>query len=260
MKLHRNGAARRTKNLVRIFAFPALALAFFAAGARAQAQPKDSGPTEMRSPQTYQTLYLTNPVQESDAREIITDLRNMLPAAKIYYVPSQNAISIFGTAGDVQLAKQILSDVDRTKKAYRLTYTITDTDNGQTLGTRHVDLVVASGGEADLKQGTRVPIVTGKFDTGSSNANTQVQYQDVGLRIDATLSGTPDDLRLRTRIEQSSLADEKYGLGVQDPVIRQTSLNATSILAQGKSSLLGSLDIPGGTRHMEIEVRSEPLQ
>jgi type II secretory pathway component GspD/PulD (secretin) len=260
MTLHRNGAARRTKNLVRMFALPVLALAVFATGARAQAQPKDSEATETHSPQTYQTLYLTNPVQETDAREIITDLRNMLPNAKLYYVPSQNAISMLGTTGDLQLAKQILSDIDRARKTYRLTYTITDTDNGQTLGTRHVDLVVASGGTAELKQGTRVPIVTGTYNGDSARSNTQVQYLDVGLMIEASLNGAPDDLRLHTRIEQSSVADEHSGLSVQDPVIRQTELKATSTLAPGKPSVLGSLDIPDTARHMEIEVSSEPVQ
>jgi type II secretory pathway component GspD/PulD (secretin) len=259
MKFNRIGAARRTKNLVRMFALPVLALAFFATGARAQAQPKDSE-TEIHSPQTYHTLYLTNLNRPTDAIDIVTDLRNMLTSAKVYYVPSQNAISLLGTSDDFQLAKQILSDIDRTRKTYRLTYTITDTDNGQTLGTRHVDLVVGSGGTAELKQGTRVPIVTGSYDGGSARSNTQVQYQDVGLMIEASLNGAPDDLRLQTRIEQSSISDEHSGLSAQDPVIRQTELKATSTLAPGKSSVLGSLDIPGSTHHMEIEVRSEPVQ
>lgn len=260
MKLHRNGAARRTKSLVRIFALPVLALAFLAASARTQAQPKDSGTAETRPTQTYQTLYLTNPVQETDASDIITDLRNMLPRARLYWVRSQNAISMLGTADEIQLAKQILSDIDRTKKVYRLTYTITDADNGQTLSTRHVDLVVASGGTTELKQGTRIPIVTGTYRAGSSGSDSEVQYQDVGLKISASLNGTADDMRLRTQVEQTNVTGEHSGLNAQDPVIRQTELNATSILAQGKPFVLGSLDIPGSTHHMEIEVRSEPVQ
>ena len=253
MKLNGNHAARRTTTCVLT-----LAMAFLTSSTIAQTP--DSAAAESKPPQTYQTLYLTSPLEQHDAVDIVTDLRNMLPRAHVYYIPSQNAISMLGTADDFQLARQILSGIDRARKTYRLTYTITQTDNGQPVGTQHVALIVATGEKADLKQGIRVPIVTGKFDTGSSNANTQVQYQDVGLGIDATLSGSPDDLRLRTRIEQTSLADEKYGLAVQDPVIRETSLVAMSNLTTGKPSVLGSLDIPGTTRHMEIAVSFEPVR
>ncbi len=183
MNSNRNNAARRTMNYVRMFALLTLSLTLFAQSPRAQAQPTDSRPAGSNPAQTYQTLYLTSPAQESDAREIVTDLRNMLPQAKVYYVPSQNAISMLGTSGDFVLAKQILSDIDRARKFYRLTYTITETDSGQPVATRHVTLIVAAGETADLKQGTRMPIVTGSFDNGTSNANTQVQYLDVGLNI-----------------------------------------------------------------------------
>ena len=111
----------------------------------------------------------------------------MLPQAKVYYVPSQNAISMLGTSDDFVLAKHILSDIDRARKFYRLTYTITETDNASS-PQQHVTLIVAAGETADLKQGTRVPIVAGTVDAGTPNANTQVQYLDVGLNIKASLA------------------------------------------------------------------------
>ncbi|MGC1361443.1 MAG: hypothetical protein WA826_09730 [Silvibacterium sp.] len=254
MKLCRNDAARRTMNYVRMFAFLTLAVTLFVRSADAQAQAKDS------QPQTYQTLYLASPAQQNDAVEIVTDLRNMLPRAKVYYVPSQSAISMIGTADDFLVAKKILSDIDRARKIYRLTYTITETDSGQSLGTHRVALIVASGETTDLKQGIKVPIVTGTNDPGTSTANSQVQYLDVGLNIKASLTGSSDDLRLHTKVEQSSLAEEKSSMGAQDPVIRQTTLEGMSTLTQGRPVVLGSLDIPGSTRHMEIEVSSEPVQ
>ncbi len=63
-----------------------------------------------------QTFYLTNPSQASDANEIYTALRNMLPAdVKSYLVPSQNAIIVRGTQDDLILAEKLLNDLDRTK-------------------------------------------------------------------------------------------------------------------------------------------------
>jgi hypothetical protein len=37
-------------------------------------------------------------------------------------------------------------------------------------------------------------------------------------------------------------------------VIRQTVLEGTSILTPGKQVMLGSLDVPGSTRHLEMGV------
>jgi hypothetical protein len=56
---------------------------------------------------------------------------------------------------------------------------------------------------------------------------------------------------------QSSIAEDKSAADTRDPVIRQTTLEGTSTLVQGKPLVLGSLDIPGSTRHQEVEVVSE---
>jgi hypothetical protein len=56
---------------------------------------------------------------------------------------------------------------------------------------------------------------------------------------------------------QSGIAEERSGIGTQDPIIRQTTLEGTSTLVQGKPLVLGSLDVPGSTRHQEVEVVSE---
>lgn len=259
--MKRDESGSRTRKSVLTFALLTLALMLIGRTASAQTPTAGSKPAEPQAdPKTYQTLHLTNVDQVHDAIDIVTDLRNMLPAAKVYYVQSQNAISMLGTPDDFLLAQKILSDMGRPRKLYRITYTITETDSGQRIGTRRVALVVVPGGKADLKQGSRVPIVTGSYDTGRSASNNQVQYLDVGLNIEASLDGPSDDLRLHTKVEQSSVAEEKSEVGAEDPVIRQTSLEGTSALEQGKPLVLGSLDIPGSTRHEEIEASSELIQ
>jgi type II secretory pathway component GspD/PulD (secretin) len=232
-----------------------LALMLIATNAGAQTTPSDQKPESKSVPDSYQTIYVTNLTQQRDANDIVTDLRNMLPRARLYYVQSQGALSIRATPEDMLLAQKMLSDLDRDRKAYRVTYTITETDNGKKTGTQHVTLVVLSGEKTDMKQGSRVPIVTGSYDTSTANAQaeTQVQYMDVGLNIEASL----DRDRLRTKVEQTSVAEEKSGMGAQDPIVHQTVLDGMSTLSQGKPVVLGSLDIPGSTRHQEIEVASE---
>ena len=100
-------------------------------------------------------------------------------------------------------------------------------------------------------------VVTGTIDAARATPGTQVQYVDVGLSIEASVDGYADGLRLRTKVEQSSLAEEKSGMGAQDPVIRQTVLEGTSTLALGKPLVLGSMDLPGSTRKQDIEVVAE---
>jgi hypothetical protein len=64
-------------------------------------------------------------------------------------------------------------------------------------------------------------------------------------------------VRLRTKIERSNVSDEKSGVGVQDPVIRQSSLDGTSTLIPGKPLVIGALDVPGSTHSEEIAVVAE---
>jgi len=257
MKLMIDYAARRALRSARIFAplFAALALAVMLPPPAARAQATDSKPCETKpSPESYQTIYLTNITQQNDANEVVNGLRNMLSKARIYLASSQNAISIHGTQEDIALAQKIVADLDRARKVYRLTYTIAETDGGKRIGAQRYSLLAVAGDRTTLKQGSRVPIVTGT--TESETPGTQVQYQDVGLHIEATVDGRGDGLRLRTKVEQSSLSDEKPGVG-QDPVLHQTVLDGEATLVPGKPLLLGSLDIPGNAHKQEIEVLAE---
>jgi hypothetical protein len=77
------------------------------------------------------------------------------------------------------------------------------------------------------------------------------------LSIDATVTGSPENLMVHTKIEQSSLAGEKSATTPADPVVRQTVLDVSPQLAQNKPTVLGSLDSPGNTRHQEIELEVE---
>ena len=63
-----------------------------------------------------QTFYLTNASQQSDANEILTAIRNLLPADdKIYLVQSQNAVIMRAPPEHLVLAEKLLNDLDRTK-------------------------------------------------------------------------------------------------------------------------------------------------
>lgn len=222
----------------------------------AQAPPSEnSAPESKNTPRIVETIHLKNVTAQRDLNDMQTALRNMLPMAAMYGIATQNAITIRATSEDMEAAKKLVAELDQPHKAYRVTYTITEFDNGKRAGSQRVALVVVAGEKSFVKHGNRVPIVTGSYNEETTRANSQVQYLDVGLNIEANLDGD----RLRSKVEQSGLSEEKSGIGIQDPVVRQTTIEATSDMTSGKSMVIGSLDIPGTTRHQEIEAVAEPL-
>jgi type II secretory pathway component GspD/PulD (secretin) len=220
---------------------------------RILAQDSPAKPTAPREPQLTQTIFLKNITDRVDFSDITTDLRNVLPGAKIYGISSQNSITIRATEEEMQQAQKLIADLDHPRKVYRVTFTITESESGRKTGTQHYSMVISGENKSWIKQGDRVPIVTGSFEKDSSNANTQIQYLDVGINIEASIGG----VGLRTKIEQSSVADEKSNVGIQDPIVRQTTLEAVSTFMPGKPIAIGSIDIPGTTRHQDIEAIAE---
>jgi type II secretory pathway component GspD/PulD (secretin) len=205
-----------------------------------------------REPLIRETIFLKNVTAQYDLNDIQTALRNNFPWAKMYGLAGQNAITVTSTAEDLQDIKKMVAELDRPKKLYRLTYSVSDVENGKKTGTQHYALVVAAGSKGILKEGKRIPMVTGA--TGENGAqNSQVQYMDVGVNIEASIEGEG----LKTKVELTGVADEKSGIGAQDPVIQQTMLENNSTLTMGKPVVLGSMEVPGTARHQEIEVTTE---
>ena len=207
------------------------------------------------------TIYLANSIKGNESDDIITALRNvLLPGDKIYFVESQNAILVEAPPEQLALAQKLLTDLDRPKKTYLLTYTVAETDAGKSVGTQHFSMIVVSGQETILKEGSKVPVLTGSFSPSASTSSqgmgvqTQYTYLDVGMIFDATLEDFANGVRLRSKVEQSSIAEEKSGSIPPDPIVRQSILQGTSFLTPGKPLLLGSIDIPGSTRHLDIDV------
>ena len=161
----------------------------------------------------------------------------------------------FAGSGARGQTNSVPSPVQAGLKTYRLTYTLTETDGGKRVGTQHFAMIVVSGRKTVLKQGNRVPLVTGSVST-SGGPQMQVQYLDIGLNIDASIEESNDVVKLNTAVEQSSIAEEKSGLGTQDPIVRQAKLEGTSILTPGKPLILGSMDT-STARRLDIEVVME---
>ena len=246
---------KRTQTIAAIALSCSLALPIAVAQPQPAAASAEASNAEQ---QTYQTLYLKNATHGNEAADILTDLRNILGGrARVFYVPGQNAISIRGSSDDIALAQKIISDLDRPKKLYRLTYTITDMDGKNRIGTQSFSVVAVPGNETDLKQGSRVPVLT---ETGTAAENSQITYLDVGINIETSIDNSADGVKLHAKIAESSLAEDKTPANGPDPVIRQTTLEGTSTLIPNKPLDIGSLDVPASTRHEEIQVVAELIR
>jgi len=226
----------------------------------AQSQNTSTGSEHKPDPESIQTFYLANTADLSDLNDIQTSLRNMIPRAKTYSVSAQHAITVRGTPEDLDAAQKLIAALDRPRRVYRLTYTITDSDSGKRSGSQKFVVLAAAGQRSNFKQGSRVPIVTGMMEnTDPSHQNSQVQYMDVGLMIDATVTGAPDAIGLHSKIEQTSPIDENTAMSARDPKFRQIVLDENFQLVQGRPLVLASFDIPGTSRHQEIEAVAELL-
>jgi type II secretory pathway component GspD/PulD (secretin) len=215
---------------------------------------RESREARLHAPEITETIFLNHATERNDLNDVQTGLRNVFPSVKIYGIPGQYAITVKGTAEEMQDIKKMVAELDRPRKVYRVTYSVTDVENGKRTGTQHYSLVVASGSRGILKEGKRVPLVTGATgDKAESGQSSQVQYIDVGVMIDASIDGQG----LKTKVELTGVAEEKSSVGTQDPVIQQTMVENASSVTGGKPVVLGTIDVPGTVRHEEIEVTTE---
>lgn len=215
-------------------------------------------PYRIPSIESTHMIYLNNVTQQNDANEVMVALRNMLdPGVKIYLVPSQNAIAIGGPPDQFALASKLIKELDHPHKTYRLTYTFTEADSGKRIGVEHYSVVAVDGQRTSLKQGSKVPVVTGQYDEGKNGAQEQFTYLDIGINIDSTINQLANGLRLKSKVEQSSVAATQAILGAQEPIIRQSVLEGNFNVILSKPLTLGQIDVPDSTRHLDVEVLAE---
>lgn len=235
-----------------------MALLFFACSPVAFAQDAPARSLPEQSP--VKIFHLSNVAQAPEANEIAVALRNMIdPRDKLYLLSLTNDIIAAAPPDQLELIGRLIGELDRPKQTYRVIYTVSEFDGTKRIGVQHFAMVVVTGQRVTLKQGDKVPVLTGSFNKDSASQQSQFTYLDVGMNFDTTLDTFAKGLRLRSKVEQSSVAEPPSGGLVQDPIVRQTVLEGTSVILPGKPLTLGSIDIAGSTRHADIEVVAEPI-
>jgi hypothetical protein len=193
-------------------------------------------------PEKVENFHLKNIHSQNDLTDLQTDLRNAYPKLHVFAVASRDIITVRGTAEELEQVRQLLADLDQPHRVYRLTYTLTTLDNGKPQAPEHFSLLLtANSSRATLRRGLRVPVSTGSWGAQDTPPTPVIQYQDVGLNLDTTLESN----QIRSKVEVSSLSEEKSGIGSQDPILQQ--------------SLLEDSSLPGGQRSLKVELLAELL-
>ena len=103
--------------------------------------------------------------------------------------------------------------------------------------------------KATMKIGSRIPIATGSYSAPGLSATssigyaqTQFQYQDVGVNIELTPSVHYDhDVTLKIKIEVSAESGTETIEGVTEPIISQRVVDQVIRLREGEASILGGI-------------------
>jgi hypothetical protein len=141
---------------------------------------------------------------------------------------------------------------------YRLDFVIRELDGTKVVNSRNYSMLLEAPGprsrtNADLRAGNRVPV-----NVGSKEAS-QVQYMDVGVTINASLSsraGGAIVFGVSTEISSLALPEGAPANGMtyasSTPVVRSSRSSAEGILTPGKELVVSSIDDPVSNRKFVI--------
>lgn len=144
------------------------------------------------------------------------------------------------------------SEREKPVHAYRLDFSVNELEDGKKINTRQYSLNLNADDGNEIKIGTRVPVESGQG---------QFQYMDVGTRIWCRIGERPDGIPLSVRADISNFAIPDQGTGHESrPVIRQFSINASTLVLPGKPMVVGSVDDPNSKRQFQLEVTVTKLK
>ena len=147
--------------------------------------------------------------------------------------------------------------------AYRLHYTLTEMNGSKQVDVQHLSMTVAPGqsnNNINLSSKVPVPIVPhSSSGTATIGSQAQLQYLDVGTRINAFIKMLNAGVQVTTSVNQSRLAEVPVGDGTMT-VIRQANLDSSVILLPGKLVRVGSMDVPGSTQHFDVDLMLEEVK
>jgi general secretion pathway protein D len=175
---------------------------FVAADTRAKRQQLED--------QAVQAFYLSNVSQQNDLNDIQTALRNLLPNAKLYGVPSQNAIVMRGTPDELLLSQRLIEDLDKPRPEVVVDVSLIEVDRDRT---RTIGL--------ELPGSFGVTLQPPNATSTTSTTTTSTTTQNLTLNNLANLNGTEFAVTVGAATANLLLTDSNTKV-LQNPTIRAT--------------------------------------
>jgi hypothetical protein len=164
-------------------------------------------------------------------------------------------MALAGITG-ISIFAQDAANVKPISHAYHLTYTFTEMNGSKRIGVQHYTLSITddNNGNADFRNDSRVPV-----EVGTGTITKSIDTLEVGLKIHARLRSSSSGLELSGSVDRTDFADPADS-SIHRPVIRNLDLETTTLLTPDKTVMLGSLDQPGSTEHLDVSVLIEPIR
>jgi len=167
--------------------------------------------------------------------------------------------TVLGWGTGLSLAQQAGStkaksdDAEKPLTAFRLDFVLSESEDGKKINSRHysMDLVPGYTPANEIKIGSRVPV---EAKPG------EMQYIDVGTNIWSRMTERGDAIQLEVRADLSNIATTEQEGRTAVPVVRQLKINASTVAAPGKPTVLGMVDDPNSKRQFQLEVTVTKLK
>jgi hypothetical protein len=149
--------------------------------------------------------------------------------------------------------------------AYRVGFAINELEDGKKINARHYSMDLNTGDRQQLKIGTRVPVVSAGS-LASNNSLAQYQYLDVGTNILCKLvEQRGGDVSLDVQSDFSNFSNSQESKATSQPlarapIIRQITINGSTLTALAETVVIGTVDDPNSNREFQLEATVTKLR
>jgi general secretion pathway protein D len=175
--------------------------------------------------QAVQTFYLSNTSQTNDLNDIQTALRNVLTNAKLYAVPSQNAIVMRATPDELLLARKLIDDLDKARPEVVVDVAVLEVNRSHE---RNLGIILPQQISATLQGSTTTTSTTGTTGTtttttGTTTGTTSTTTSNNGLTLNSlgNLNGNNVAMTISSATANLLLTDSDTRV-LQNPRVRAT--------------------------------------
>jgi general secretion pathway protein D len=168
--------------------------------------------------QAVQTFYLSNTSQTNDLNDIQTALRNVLTNAKLYAVPSQNAIVMRATPDELLLARKLIDDLDKARPEVVVDVAVLEVNRNRE---RNLGIILPQQISASLQGTTTTTTTTGTDTTGTTGTTTTPSNNGLTLNNLGNLNANNVAMTISSATANLLLTDNDTRV-LQNPRVRAT--------------------------------------